>query len=102
MGSTVLEFFRRAIKPSGCCPRDFMCVFRILNPVEPLASASDLYVYPLTPFPQATCLTLPTRNQDYFPMIPQSITTKGYITHAHAATMYYTQRIEKLMRWLLD
>ena len=45
MGSTVLEFFRCIIKPSGCLPRDFMCIFRILNPVDPLASASNLYLY---------------------------------------------------------
>ena len=44
MGSTVLEFFGCIIKPSGCRPQDFMCIFRILNPVDPLASASNLYL----------------------------------------------------------
>ena len=44
MGSTVLEFFRRIIKPSGCCSWDFMCIFRILNPVDPLVEVSKLYL----------------------------------------------------------
>ena len=46
MGSTGLEFFRRIIKRSGYHPRDFTCIFRILNS---LGSASNLiyiiYIY---------------------------------------------------------
>ena len=42
MGSTVLRILQTLIKPSGFA---FGILYRILNPVDPLASVSILYLY---------------------------------------------------------